>query len=738
MLRLITAVLLCSSLSLFAQPSSQTSFGDTLFSFNAGVLTPSPDRGLMGVEYFDGHFWVTGFNAPSYNHQLYKFSADGSTLVDNFSLGSGYHAYYDLAYDGQYLYATDRDSIVEIDPATGQITGGGFAVDFGYLLVGAIAYAPETDHFWVMPHRNGQLQIIYEMDRNGTILNTYPNLNTDYTTSLTWDSFSPGGPYLWTFSREEIGWDSRGIMRQFSPATGTFTGTEIEMTNRSPIVLDGPRGFAMTSEFDTTSISIVAIQAGAVQVTDGLDWLVAYNADLRGGGTPGPEISVNPTFINAQVDFGDSLEVPVIIQNNGATNLSWQAYAQSVDSLSGVAGDTLGAIDVVSAVGNGDTRFSGLTFARDHYWAAGVTSQGQKRLFKLDVNGTLVNTYPAGGIANQGWRAIASDGDHIFGIDTYSIAVWSIDSTSVVDNIISSSSADAMAYDPNNQLLLLGDGNGSIRVLDLQGNQVRFMITPYDIEGLAWDNFSPGGPFLWAWVDNATGFEAIRLNPETGISTGVSFNGTNYGSFVNTPEAAVIFNNTMTGNLVFAGLQEDNAFPGNEAFIAPYDLGVPAPPPWIKLKNTVVGDIPVGTSDTLIVSLHAIMSDTTTQATIALSSNALNDPWFEIPVMLVMQQSVLTGIGDDPRVAEDFVLGQNYPNPFNPTTTIRYAINTPAKVTLNLFDALGRKVQTLVSGQIPIGSYSVKLDATNLESGIYFYRLQAGNQSFTRKMLLIK
>ena len=154
---------------------TQTEFGDTLFSFNAGSLTPTQDYTLLGVEFAEDHYWVSGMNAPYYNHRLYKISADGSTLVDYTSLGSGYHAFFDMAYDGEFLYVVDKDSIVQIDLATGLPTGERIYISFDYLLLQGLAYDPVTDHFWVIPQRNGQLQVIYEIDRNGNILNSYPS-----------------------------------------------------------------------------------------------------------------------------------------------------------------------------------------------------------------------------------------------------------------------------------------------------------------------------------------------------------------------------------------------------------------------------------------------------------------------------------------------------------------------------------------------------------------------------------
>lgn len=85
-----------------------------------------------------------------------------------------------------------------------------------------------------------------------------------------------------------------------------------------------------------------------------------------------------------------------------------------------------------------------------------------------------------------------------------------------------------------------------------------------------------------------------------------------------------------------------------------------------------------------------------------------------------------------------FSLDQNYPNPFNPTTQIIYSIPNAAYVQLDVFDMLGRKVQSLVSERKQMGSHQVIFDASNFSSGIYIYRLQAGAFVDTRKLTLIK
>ncbi len=83
-------------------------------------------------------------------------------------------------------------------------------------------------------------------------------------------------------------------------------------------------------------------------------------------------------------------------------------------------------------------------------------------------------------------------------------------------------------------------------------------------------------------------------------------------------------------------------------------------------------------------------------------------------------------------------LNQNYPNPFNPSTVITYTLPKAGNVTLTVFNALGQKVRTLVYGKQGPGRYSVKFNANGLFSGVYFYRLTAGNYSTTKKMILLR
>lgn len=95
-------------------------------------------------------------------------------------------------------------------------------------------------------------------------------------------------------------------------------------------------------------------------------------------------------------------------------------------------------------------------------------------------------------------------------------------------------------------------------------------------------------------------------------------------------------------------------------------------------------------------------------------------------------------IRNDKVIATDYTLSQNYPNPFNPATKINYTIPSNEKVKLVVYDLFGKQVAVLFDGYQGAGSYTVDFNAQNLASGIYFFRLQAGNNILARKMTLLK
>jgi hypothetical protein len=123
-------------------------------------------------------------------------------------------------------------------------------------------------------------------------------------------------------------------------------------------------------------------------------------------------------------------------------------------------------------------------------------------------------------------------------------------------------------------------------------------------------------------------------------------------------------------------------------------------------------------------------------ASIIIKSSDPFTPSVVVPIHLIVSTSV--NIEEEQNIPIVFKLTQNYPNPFNPSTTIKYSIPELSRVTLKVFNVLGEEVTTLVNEEEIAGNYSIEFNASSLPSGVYFYRLQAGDFTSVRKMILLK
>lgn len=97
-----------------------------------------------------------------------------------------------------------------------------------------------------------------------------------------------------------------------------------------------------------------------------------------------------------------------------------------------------------------------------------------------------------------------------------------------------------------------------------------------------------------------------------------------------------------------------------------------------------------------------------------------------------------TDVDDENLNPGNFTLEQNFPNPFNPETIIKYSINSNQFVSLKVYDVLGNEIADLINEEKPAGVYEVKFNGNGLSSGIYFYKLQTGGLTETKKMILMK
>ncbi|HVN49626.1 MAG TPA: endo-1,4-beta-xylanase, partial [Bacteroidota bacterium] len=108
-------------------------------------------------------------------------------------------------------------------------------------------------------------------------------------------------------------------------------------------------------------------------------------------------------------------------------------------------------------------------------------------------------------------------------------------------------------------------------------------------------------------------------------------------------------------------------------------------------------------------------------------------------LIAAMANLTVTGISNNSgNIVKTFSLSQNYPNPFNPTTNIAFSVPARSFVSLKIYNVLGQEIATLANEELSAGNYTRQWNAINIQSGVYFYRLQAGSYTATKKLVLLK
>ncbi len=626
-----------------------TAVGDTLGAFNAGFVTPTPDRALFGVIYIDDHYYITGADPDAgWKRKIYKISGDGQELIDFSTLPDSLILLKGLTYDGEYMYAAGLAKIYQIDLETLQPTGVTIAAPIYYS--SGLAYDPETDHFWV----SGDGSQIFEINRNGNIVNIISFLPDLPTAGIAWDTWSIGGPYLWVWSMKYEPDDVRPLAYQIKASTGQFTGISFEGILTNQFGVDQAISLSMSDQVIDGKVAFIAMQGSNYQTPyDGLDWVVLYDLDPEGTGIPGPIINVNPTFIQNNLFFNDSIEVDVTISNlSDQYNLNWLATLEYPENEMNPPGEVLlefNGTELASSIT--ENTFSSVVFLNDFLYIISRPGPGTNAfLLKISADGSSIISSVELYFSSYGGSALATDGTYLYATSQYVILKINPDPLEVVGNIVNTNfSPNAMAIDPQNELLYLA-GSNAMKVINMQGQEVNFYLLSTPPSGLAWDNWSPGGPFLWVYINGENGPIAYRTHPQTGMQTGVSFEGTNFsssGSLTDIAGDIFVTPDWQQNKLVLIALQKSADSIGELSDrVVIYDLATIPPPGWIELTSSTVGLIEPLSSDILTVKLKAIMPDTLMTANVVINNNSIVNSRLVIPVAFLMEPDIQTNVSN--------------------------------------------------------------------------------------------
>lgn len=321
---------------------------------------------------------------------------------------------------------------------------------------------------------------------------------------------------------------------------------------------------------------------------------------------------------------------------------------------------------------------------------------------------------------------MATDGNKIFISSTYIIFGFDPDSGMVTDYIPKPGfSVRSMAYDPQNERFYLANGS-SIMTISRNGDELNFYTTSYEIEGLSWDRWSSGGPYLWVHTAIEAGLQLIRIDPATGGETEVSFQGTILGTdpqFPDQPGDVFAAADYVQNKLVLMAINEifDNASASYDQLLV-YDLEVTPPPRWITFQGSTLGSAMPLESNELLVRLHAIMDDTLMTAQLVIHSNDVLNPTFIVPVNFRMLPNTLTGTGAETASGYALQMGSIAPNPASDQSSIQFNMVREGTINIDLVTIHGSIIYQSGSMHFLPGLHTYRIPLQSLPSGIYFVR----------------
>lgn len=192
-------------------------------------------------------------------------------------------------------------------------------------------------------------------------------------------------------------------------------------------------------------------------------------------------------------------------------------------------------------------------------------------------------------------------------------------------------------------------------------------------------------------------------------------------------DTTAIFGNALTD----LNFNRENGSEGSGSDIVTYRI-----PAMTNSSYTITAEVCFQSIKPKVVDYLSNISEPDIDKFVSMYNQLPNEPF----VMKSINKTVVTNVNDEFNLASNFILSQNYPNPFNPTTKINWQVPVSGWQTLKIYDMLGNEITTLVNEYKPSGNYEVEFDAAkyNLPSGIYLYKLQAGQYIAVKKFVLLK
>ncbi|MCX8057323.1 MAG: choice-of-anchor J domain-containing protein [Ignavibacteria bacterium] len=697
------------------------------FNYNISSLAPGAFS-LYGSEFDGQYFYVTRWSEP----KIFRINKAG-TQIDSFTItGLPSGGIRDLAFDGQFLYGSNNSTTVyRIDRTT-------FAATTAFtspIAVRGISYNAAMNAFWVA---NWSTDIVL-VSRTGATLYTIPAAQHGFTgmSGNAYDTLSAGSPYLWIFSGGTA--TDPKILYKVNPVNGQRLDS-IVVTDILPTGAIGG-GLWVTKDFEPNTVTlggssqavphrlfgykihefgpipgtITLLTPNGGEVYYRGQWqLITWKSidfDTRvkikfssDGGNTFIDIATN-VLNNGLYAF--QIPTNAVVGNNYLIRIESQNDPTKFDVSDApfsvlAAPYTLPVVDLPMVISdNQNSRL--LRFGLDPAATDGIDTQfGEEELPPVPPAGVLDARFIGDDIGLNLGQGLALD--YRFGrnnapsVKTHEIRFQRGHGNTIVINLYLPTDVTARFQSLTPGFDTTVSGVARFVVSDTLLNKLRITLNYFPNAVLG--QFNLVGPFNNQLV-------AARQNDST----------------------LVTFRWNKSRNAVQYRLR----------------MGVPSIPPFML-------DVPsnVNGTDTVLTIRQMDLFNIFTKPNHPVDTT-INGQWavwaYDVNGDSLRSQSVYTirlrlikttGVEDNNITPDRFVLHQNYPNPFNPSTLIKFGLPEDAYVTLEVYNVVGEKVATLVAENLRKGNHEVVFDASGLQSGVYFYKINAGKFSAVKKMLLIK
>jgi len=362
-------------------------------------------------------------------------------------------------------------------------------------------------------------------------------------------------------------------------------------------------------------------------------------------------------------------------------------------------------------------------------WNGGV-------FYRYELDGTYIGEFAVAGCPGS-IRDLAYDGTYFYGASaTNTVYEMDFDSQTVISTINAPIAVRAIAYDPVNDGFWGNNWSDQITLFDRNGSTLDSFAcgAVNSFYGFAWEDVLDGGPYLWGAAQGGNGNDLVKMDIANG------------GAQVEVYDIANSGVNYAAGEICGGLYITDAIVPGKWTIggtvqnVSIWGLELADAVSWVMVTENNSGTV-AGNGGTVIVEVTFDATDLlegdVLVADLVINNNAGDD------VLIPVSLSVVGDIAEENLPVLYTALDNNYPNPFNPNTNIAYSIKDAAKVTLEVYNVKGQLVKTLVNDYRETGHYNVNWNGKDNSSkpsasGVYFYKMKAGNYVSTKKMILMK